>query len=61
MYVPSDHQVGRLEILRGHEKVDPGAWNKALPIDGLARSNPAGSLVEPVLGGHQDGLVMTRL
>lgn len=28
------NRVGGLEILRNNEPVDPGAWNKALPVDG---------------------------
>jgi len=32
--VPAENRVGGLEILRNHEPVDPGAWNKALPVDG---------------------------
>ncbi len=32
--VPSENRVGGLEILRNSEPVDPGAWNKALPVDG---------------------------
>jgi len=29
-----ENRVGGLEILRNNEPVDPGAWNKALPVDG---------------------------
>jgi hypothetical protein len=32
--VASENRVGGLEILRNNEPVDPGAWNKALPVDG---------------------------
>jgi hypothetical protein len=32
--VPAENRVGGLEILRNNEPVDPGAWNKALPVDG---------------------------
>jgi len=32
--VPAEARVGGLEILRNNELVDPGAWNKALPVDG---------------------------
>jgi len=32
--VAPDSQVGGLQITRGGEPVDPGAWNKALPVDG---------------------------
>jgi len=32
--VPAENRVGGLEILRNNELVDPGAWNKALPVDG---------------------------
>ena len=32
--VPAENRVGGLEILRNTERVDPGAWNKALPVDG---------------------------
>jgi hypothetical protein len=32
--VPAEAQVGGLEILRNTDPVDPGAWNKALPVDG---------------------------
>lgn len=32
--VPDEVKVGGLEILRDNEPVDPGAWNKALPVDG---------------------------
>jgi hypothetical protein len=32
--VPPENRVGGLEILRNTEVVDPGAWNKALPVDG---------------------------
>jgi hypothetical protein len=32
--VPAENRVGGLEILRNHEPVDPGAWNRALPVDG---------------------------
>ncbi|HEX7843454.1 MAG TPA: hypothetical protein VF469_38540 [Kofleriaceae bacterium] len=32
--VPAESRVGGLQILRGGEPVDPGAWNKALPVDG---------------------------
>jgi hypothetical protein len=32
--VPGENRVGGLEILRNNEPVDPGAWNKALPVDG---------------------------
>jgi hypothetical protein len=29
-----ENRVGGLEILRDNELIDPGAWNRALPIDG---------------------------
>jgi hypothetical protein len=29
-----ENRIGGLEILRDNEVVDPGAWNRALPIDG---------------------------
>ncbi len=32
--VAPDSHVGGLQITRGGEPVDPGAWNKALPVDG---------------------------
>src|SRR5262245_36427412 len=32
--VPSENRIGGLQVLRGGEPVDPGAWNKALPVDG---------------------------
>ncbi|HMG55140.1 MAG TPA: hypothetical protein VK601_16705 [Kofleriaceae bacterium] len=32
--VPAESRVGGLQILRGSEPVDAGAWNKALPVDG---------------------------
>jgi hypothetical protein len=32
--VPLENRVRGLEILRNNEAVDPGAWNKALPVDG---------------------------
>jgi hypothetical protein len=32
--VPVENRVSGLEILRNNEPVDPGAWNKALPVDG---------------------------
>jgi hypothetical protein len=32
--VPAEHRVGGLEILRNSDPLDPGAWNKALPVDG---------------------------
>jgi hypothetical protein len=32
--VPPENRVGGLQIQRGGEVVDPGAWNKALPVDG---------------------------
>jgi hypothetical protein len=32
--VPPEARVAGLEVLRGGEPVDPGAWNKALPVDG---------------------------
>lgn len=32
--VAPDHRIGGLEILRNNDPVDPGAWNKALPVDG---------------------------
>ena len=32
--VPAENRVGGLEILRNTEPVEPGAWNKALPVDG---------------------------
>jgi hypothetical protein len=32
--VPAENRVGGLEILRNNERVEPGAWNKALPVDG---------------------------
>lgn len=32
--VAAENRVGGLEILRDNELVDPGAWNKALPVDG---------------------------
>jgi len=32
--VPGDSRVAGLEVLRGGDPVDPGAWNRALPVDG---------------------------
>lgn len=32
--VPSENRIGGLEILRNNEPIDPGAWNKPLPVDG---------------------------
>jgi tetratricopeptide (TPR) repeat protein len=32
--VAADNRVGGLEILRNNDPVDPGAWNKPLPVDG---------------------------
>jgi len=32
--VSPDTRIGGLQITRGGEVVDPGAWNKALPVDG---------------------------
>jgi hypothetical protein len=32
--VSAENRVGGLQVLRGGEPVDPGAWNKALPVDG---------------------------
>jgi len=32
--IAAESRVGGLEILRGAEPVDAGAWNKALPVDG---------------------------
>jgi hypothetical protein len=32
--VTPENRVGGLEILRNSEPVDPGAWNKPLPVDG---------------------------
>jgi hypothetical protein len=32
--VAAENRVGGLEILRNADTVDPGAWNKALPVDG---------------------------
>jgi hypothetical protein len=32
--VPAENRVGGLQVLRGGEPVDPGAWNRALPVDG---------------------------
>jgi len=32
--VPTENRVGGLQVLRAGEPVDPGAWNKALPVDG---------------------------
>lgn len=32
--VPQRSQVDGLEITRGKDRVDPGLWNRALPIDG---------------------------
>ena len=32
--VPAENRVCGLEILRNTEPVEPGAWNKALPVDG---------------------------
>jgi hypothetical protein len=32
--VAPENRVGGLEILRNSERVDPGAWDKALPVDG---------------------------
>src|SRR5687768_14977862 len=32
--VPVENRVGGLEVLRNNEPVDPGAWNKPLPVDG---------------------------
>jgi hypothetical protein len=29
-----ENRVGGLEILRDNEPIDPGAWNRALPVDG---------------------------
>jgi hypothetical protein len=32
--VPVENRVGGLEVLRNNEPLDPGAWNKPLPVDG---------------------------
>lgn len=32
--VSPENRVGGLEILRNDEPIDPGAWNKPLPVDG---------------------------
>jgi hypothetical protein len=32
--VAPENRVGGLEILRNNDPVDPGAWNKPLPVDG---------------------------
>jgi hypothetical protein len=32
--VPAENRIGGLEILRNNEPIDPGAWNKPLPVDG---------------------------
>jgi hypothetical protein len=32
--VAADNRIGGLEILLNNEPVDPGAWNKPLPVDG---------------------------
>lgn len=32
--VPAESRVGGLQVTRGGEPVDPGAWNRALPVDG---------------------------
>jgi hypothetical protein len=32
--VAAENRAWGLEILRNHEPVDPGAWNKPLPVDG---------------------------
>jgi len=32
--IPAENRVRGLEILRNNEPLDPGAWNKALPVDG---------------------------
>jgi hypothetical protein len=32
--VPAENRVGGLEVLRNDVPVDPGAWNKPLPVDG---------------------------
>lgn len=32
--VPTDSQVDGLEITRGEDRVNPGLWNRALPVDG---------------------------
>jgi hypothetical protein len=32
--VPPESRVGGLQVTRGGEPVDPGAWNRALPVDG---------------------------
>ena len=32
--VPAESRASGLQILRGGEPVDPGAWSKALPVDG---------------------------
>ena len=32
--ISAESRVAGLEVLRGGEVVDPGAWNKALPVDG---------------------------
>ncbi len=32
--VPAASQIDGLEISRGAEKIDPGMWNRSLPIDG---------------------------
>jgi tetratricopeptide repeat protein len=32
--VPADAKIGGLEVLRDQDVLDPGAWNRTLPIDG---------------------------
>jgi hypothetical protein len=32
--IPAESRVGGLQVMRAGEVVDPGAWNKALPVDG---------------------------
>ncbi len=32
--VPPENRVAGLEVLRSGDPVDPGAWNRALPVDG---------------------------
>lgn len=32
--VPAENRVAGLEVLRSGDPVDPGAWNRALPVDG---------------------------
>ena len=32
--VPGENRIGGLQVTRAGDVVDPGAWNKALPVDG---------------------------